>query len=130
MKKIIILFLISFFFISCGQQTKEGNYKQQIKTYFKESMHDPDSYELESFILISNETSIPIDIMWDAKKQLIEENVSNEIYDIKIDSITKEYSKIYEEALIEVRGKNAFGAKTMNRYIVKFEKGVLVSVED
>jgi hypothetical protein len=130
MKKIIILFLISFFYISCGQQTKEENYKAQIKTYFEESMHDPDSYELESFNLMSNETTIPVKILWKEKKRLMEENLSDEIYDFKIDSIVREYSKIYERALIKIRGKNAFGAKTMYRYSANFEKGVLVSVED
>ena len=130
MKKGHIIFLISIFFLSCGQPTKEENYKEQIKAYFKESMHDPDSYELESFNLFSNETTIPVKILWTEKKRLMEENFSDEIYEIKLDSIIKEYSKIYEQALIKVRGKNAFGAKTMNRYIAKFEKGVLVAVED
>ena len=127
MKKIIILFLTSLYFLSCGQQTKEENYKEQIETYFKKSMHDPDSYELESFNLMSN---VPVSILWKAKKQLMEENLSDEIYDIKIDSIEKEYSKIYEQALIKVRGRNAFGAKTLNSYFANFEKGILVSVEN
>ena len=72
MKKIITLLLLSFIIISCGKQTKEENYKEQIKVYFKESMHDPDSYELESFNLMANETTIPIKILWKEKKRLME----------------------------------------------------------
>lgn len=130
MKKIITLFLISFFFLSCEQKIKEENYKRQIKTYFEKTMHDPDSYQLESFNLMNNEIAIPVKILINAKKELMEENLSNEIYNIKSDSIVKEYSKIYEKALIKVRGKNAFGAKTMNRYSANFERGILVSVEE
>ena len=118
MKKIFILFLISLFFSSCLHQTKEGDYKKQIKTYFKKIMHDPDSYELESFTLMSNEIGIPVKITMEARLQLMEENLSREILDYKYDSILKEYSKIYEKALIKVRGKNAFGAKTMNRLLI------------
>lgn len=93
-------------------------------------MHDPDSYELESFTLMSNEIGIPVKIKMEARLQLMEENLSREILDFKYDSIVNEYSKIYEKAFIKVRGKNAFGAKTMNRYTANFEKGVLISVED
>ncbi|MFV9550053.1 hypothetical protein [Algibacter sp. PT7-4] len=130
MKKSFILFLIPAILLSCGKPTKEDNYKKQIKTYFEESMHDPDSYELESFSLLSDETTIPVKILWPAKKKLVKENLSNEIYEKKLDSIIKLYSEIYEQAFIKVRGKNAFGAKTMNRYTAKFENGVLISVED
>lgn len=120
MKKILLLITIIFVF-SCSDEYKM---KQDFKKSFKETMHNPSSFELVSFDIIKDAYSYSeknrkfIDSTYEVNQNYLNyRRISDSLYEIEEQ---RDENFRFTEILVSVRGENAYGALRINEHIVLY----------
>jgi hypothetical protein len=130
MKKTLLILLIIF--LGCTK-SKEEDYKAQLMVYFKETMHNPSSFELVSFYIVPDHSLSVMEYrssLMALSKEGMKHKYSDSIFKKKYDSIHKFYTKIYDQVDLIVRGKDKSGEKFQNAYLAEFKNGKLIKVEE